>query len=208
LLCDLHCGVSFVACYGTDLEVALSGRYRGGKAATIDAAVFKDEFDAAFRFAAKYAGYHASPDSAPGAWVAFREGDILKGDYTFLMQRLPDHTREVKSVGPAEQRFGAWARLLPCDQAMQLVLDDRFAASLTTQGAELRVTYLDRGTGAFDAQAAGQTFHVQCSDSGRWKTVAWKLASPVFPKNDASAHVSLRALGADLIVHMVEVVRK
>ena len=208
LLCDLHCGVSFVACYGTDLEVALSGRYRGGKAATTDAAVFKDEFDAAFRFAAKYAGYHASPDSAPGAWVAFREGETLEGDYTFLMQRLPDHTREVKSVGPDDQRFGAWARLLPCDQTMQLVLDDRFAASLATQAAELRVTYLDSGTGTFDVQAAGQTFHVQCSDSGRWKTVARELPRPVFPKNDASAHVSLHALGADLIVHMVEVARK
>jgi len=208
LLCDLHCGVSFVACYGTDLEVALSGRYRGGKATTSDAAVFKDEFDAAFRFAAKYAGYHASPDSAPGAWVAFREGDTLKGDYTFLMQRLTDHTREVKSAGPAEQRFGAWARQLPCDQSIQLALDDRFAASLATQAAELRVTYLDSGTGAFEVQAPGQTFHAQCSDSGRWKTVAWELPRPVFPKNDASAHVSLRALEADLIVHMVEVVRK
>ena len=209
LLCDLHCGVSFIACYGNDLEVALSGRYRGGKATTTtDAAVFKDEFDAAIRFAAKYAGYHASPDSAPGAWVAFREGDTLKGDYTFLMQRLPDHTREVKSVGPDDQRFGAWARLLPCDQTMQLVLDDRFATSLATQAAELRVTYLDHGTGAFEVQAAGQTFHAQCSDSGRWKTVAWELTRPSFPKNDASAHVSQRALGADLTVHMVEVVRK
>jgi hypothetical protein len=208
LLCDLHCGVSFIACYGNDLEVALSGRYRGGKAATTDVAVFKDEFDAAFRFAAKYAGYHATPQDAPGAWVAFREGETLEGDYTFLMQRLPDHTREVKSVGPDDQRFGAWARLLPCDQTMQLVLDDRFAASLATQAAELRVTYLDHGTGAFDVQASGQTFHAQCSDSGRWKTIAWELTRPVFPKTDASVHVSLRALGADLTVHMVEVVRK
>ena len=208
LLCDLHCGVSFIACYARDLEVARSGRYRIGKADTIDAAVFQDEFDAAFRFAAKYAGHHAAPQAAPGAWVAFREGDTLKGDYTFLMQRLPDHTREVKNAGPDDQRFGAWARLLPCDQTMQLVLDERFAASLTTQAAELRVTYLDRGTGAFEVQADGQTFHAQCSDSGRWKTVAWELTSPVFPKSDASAHVSLRALGADLTVHMVEVVRK
>jgi hypothetical protein len=97
---------------------------------------------------------------------------------------------------------------LPCDQSIQLALDDRFAASFTTQAAELRVTYLDSGTGAFGVQAAGQTFHVQYSDSGRWRTVVWELPRPVFPKNNASAHVSLRALGADLIVHMVEVVRK
>jgi hypothetical protein len=91
---------------------------------------------------------------------------------------------------------------------MQLVLDDRFAASLATQAAELRVTYLDRGTGAFEIQAAGQTFHAQCSDSGRWKTIAWELTRPVFQKTEASAHVSLRALEDDLTVHMVEVVRK
>jgi hypothetical protein len=91
---------------------------------------------------------------------------------------------------------------------MQLVLDDRFAASLATQAAELRITYLDRGTGAFDVQAAGQTFHAQCSDSGRWKTVTWELTRPVFPKTDARVHVSLRALGAGLTLHMVEVVRK
>jgi hypothetical protein len=208
LLCDLHCGVSFIACYANDLEVARSGRYRAGKDAAVEAAQFKDEFDAAFRFAARYAGYHASPQISPGAWVAFREGDTLTGDYTFLMHRQPDHTREVKKSGPDDQRFGAWARLLPRDQTMQLVLDDTFAACLATQPAELRVTYLDRGTGSFDIQAAGQTFHAQCSDSGRWKTSAWKLSRQVFGKADSGAHISLRALGADLTLHMVEIIRK
>lgn len=207
LLCDLHCGVSFIACYGTDLEVAHSGRYRGGKDSAAEVTPFKDEFDAAFRFAARYAGYHASPQLSPGAWVAFRDGDTLKGDYTFLMQRLPDQTREVKKAGPDDQRFGAWARLLPRDQTMQLVLDDTFAASLATQTAELRVTYLDRGTGSFDIQAAGQTFRAQCGDSGRWKTIAWELSRPAFRKTGSGAHLRLRALGTDLVLHMVEVSR-
>jgi hypothetical protein len=208
LLCDLHCGVSFIACYANDLEVARSGRYRAGKDTVVEAALFKDEFNAAFRFAARYAGYHASPQVSPGAWVAFREGDTLTGDYTFLMHRQPDHTREVKKSGPDAQRFGAWARLLPRDQTMQLVLDPAFAASLATQTAELRVTYLDRGTGSFDIQAASQTFHAQCSDSGRWKTITWELSRPVFGKTDSRAHISLRALGADLTLHMVEITRK
>ncbi len=207
LLCDLHCGVSFIACYANDLEVARSGRYRGGKDSSADVAPFKAEFDSAFRFAAKYAGYHASPLASPGAWVAFREGASLAGDYTFLMQRQPDRTCEARKIGPDEQRFGAWARLLPRGQTMQLTLDDAFAASLATQTAELRVTYLDRGTGSFDIQAAGQTFHAQCNDSGRWKTSAWELSRPVFGKDDARAHMILRALGADLILHMVEVTR-
>ena len=208
LLCDLHCGVSFIACYANDLEVARSGRYRTGKTTQPEAARFKDEFDAAFRFAAKYAGYHASPQAAPGAWVAFREGDTLKGDYTFLMQRLPDNTREVKKAGPEDQRFGAWARLLPDGQTMQLMLEDRFAASLTAQTAEVRVTYLDRGTGAVEVQAAGKTFRTQCTNSGRWKTAAWELSRPAFAKDSSGAHLRLHALGAELTVHMVEVTRK
>lgn len=208
LLCDLNCGVSFIACYANDLEVARSGRYRYGKTSATDGAQFKDEFDAAFRFAAKYAGYHASPQAAPGAWVAFREGDTLAGDYTFLMRRMPDQTQGVKKSGPDDQRFGAWARLLPRGETMQLVLDHSFAASLATRAVELRITYLDRGTGAFEVQAAGQTFDIQCTDTGRWRTIARDLSRPVFGKADAGAHVTMRALGADLTVHMIELVRK
>lgn len=211
LLCDLHCGVSFIACYASDLEVAHSGRYRVGNlsnAESKNATTFKDEFDAAFQFAAKYAGYHASPKVAPGAWVAFREGDTLKGDYTFLMQRETDQTREIKNAGPGDQRFGAWARLLPRDQTMQLVLNKYFAASLATQSAELRVTYLDHGHGTFNIQAAGQTFQGQCSDSGRWKTMTWELSRPDFGKADSGVRLCLRALGSDLTVHMVEVTRQ
>jgi hypothetical protein len=155
LLCDLNCGVSFIAWYGNDLEVARSGRYRYGKNSTAEAANYKDEFDAAFHFTATYAGYHASPQVAPGAWVAFREGDTLKGDYAFLMHRHLDQSRGVKNAGPDGQRFGAWSRLLPRDQTMELELDDSFAASLATQAAELRVTYLDQGAGEFDVRAAG-----------------------------------------------------
>jgi hypothetical protein len=35
-----------------------------------------------------------------------------------------------------------------------------------------------------------------------------ELTSPVFPKNDANARVGLCALGVDLILHRVEVVRQ
>lgn len=48
-----------------------------------------------------------SPQVAPGAWVAFREGDTLKGDYAFLMHRQPDQSRGVKNAGPDDERFGA-----------------------------------------------------------------------------------------------------
>jgi hypothetical protein len=71
------------------------------------------------------------------------------------MHRHLDQSRGVKNAGPDGQRFGAWSRLLPRDQTMELELDDSFAASLATQAAELRVTYLDQGAGEFDVRAAG-----------------------------------------------------
>jgi hypothetical protein len=96
---------------------------------------------------------------------------------------------------------------LPRDQTMQLVLNEAFAASLATQAAELRVTYLDHGNGSFDIQAAGQTYQAQCSDSGSWKTMTWELSRPDFDKAGSGVHLCLRALGGDLTVHMVEVAR-
>ena len=57
LLSDLNLGFSMIGVYGADLEQANH-----------------PEFRAAFDFAARYAGYHASPSVSPGAWVALREG--------------------------------------------------------------------------------------------------------------------------------------
>ena len=207
LLCDLNCGVSFIACYANDLAVAHSGRYPNGNVPAAEAVRFKEEFDAAFRFAAKYAGYHASPEVSPGAWVALRQGSALEGDYTFLMNRLPDHSREAKKAGPDDQRFGAWARLLPGTETMRFVLDQTFAASLNAQTTELRVTYLDQGTGAFEVKAGDQKFTTHCTNTGRWKTTLWNMPPALYKQDDSGAQVSLQALDADLILHMLEVVR-
>jgi hypothetical protein len=97
LLNDLNAGVSLIAVYGTDLGVANSGVYSRDPVAV----KYQDEFNKAFEFAAKYAGFITRPEASPGAWIAFRYSDrnrIQKampyqrytGDYTFLMDRLPD----------------------------------------------------------------------------------------------------------------------
>lgn len=122
ILANLHCGVSYIAMYGADLA-------RAGD----------PEFKAAFDFADRYAGFHASPSASPGAWVAFREGEYLKGDYTFLMQRISGG-EPVQNAGPPEQRFGAWARRLKRGERMVLRPDAAFARSLAA--AHLQITYL------------------------------------------------------------------
>jgi len=202
LLCDLNCGVSFIAVYGADLSVVIEG-----KAADKAAGKFRDEFVKAFEFASKYAGYHASPERSPGAWVAFREGHSLKGDYSFLMRRLPDNTKEAKNVGPDDQRYGAWARVLPKGGSMKLALNDAFAASVNGQSVTVNVVYLDREEDGFRVDAAGGRFVKKNGNTGKWQTAAFQVEKAAFAKDAAGAHVTVVSNGENVTLHMVEVVR-
>ena len=180
VLADLNCGVSFLAFYGADLKHSA-----------------EPEFRATFEFAARYAAHHASPTHAPGAWVALREGNGLKGDYTFLMQRSGEMAA-VEKAGPADQRFGAWARVLHGGRTARFHLDPEFAASLKSD-ATVNVTYLDEGRGSFTLECGGRKQTVQLERSGRWQTAGWKV--------DASGgHIAVKAAG-DITLHMVEVRR-
>ena len=178
LLSDLNLGISMIGVYGADLANA-----------------DKPEYRAAFEFAARYAGYHASPSVSPGAWVALREGGPkLKGDYTFLMQRLPGaQMKAEQKIGPDDQRFGAWALTLPKGAQVTFALDPGFARSLTGKRAKVRVTYLDQSDGTFTLGA------VQCklTNSGRWKTAELDIA----PGNIVIQSAT------DLTLHMIEVAR-
>jgi hypothetical protein len=183
LLADLNLGFSLIANHGLDLEKA-----------------GQPEYKAAFEFAARYAGYHASPSVAPGAWVALREGSrYLKGDYTFLMRRLPGaEMKAEEKIGPDDQRFGAWAMTLPKGAEVKFELDPEFARGL--KKAAVRVVYLDRGAGTFTVHAAGREFPAKLTGSGRWKTAE-------FDANQPGAKLAITT-DTELTLHMVEVVRK
>ena len=190
LLADLHCGVSFVAIYGGDLAHADDPQFR-----------------AAFEFAQKYAGYHASPSVSPGAWIALREGDFLKGDYTFLMERLPgDTTDPKKNVGLDDQRFGAWARTIPAGGRLRFSLDERFARSLGGRKAIVRVTYLDSEKGSFNVVIPGQTWAAQMAGSGRWTTDQLLVPSASFEGSNTKPDIEIQAQ-IPVSFHMVEVTR-
>jgi hypothetical protein len=168
----------------------------GGDLANAD----KPEYRAAFEFAARYAGYHASPSVAPGAWVALREGGRqIKGDYTFLMRRLPGAlVKAEQKIGPEDQRFGAWALTLPKGAEVRFALDPDFAHSL--KKASVRVIYLDRGAGSFTLHAVGREFPAKLSSSGRWKTAEFEANQP--------ADEFAITVDTDVTLHMVEVARK
>ena len=190
LLVDLHCGVSFIAVYGSDL-----------------AHDDDPEFNAAFQFAARYAGCHASPTVAPGAWVALREGNYLKGDYTFLMTRLPgDASTPAENAGPDEQRYGAWARIIPAGGRARFQLDPRFAASLADAAVTIHVVYLDDHSGTFRLDIAGATETVAMRKSGRWQTAEFVISGKDLQKPNDKADFAITS-NQPLTLHMVEVLR-
>jgi hypothetical protein len=227
LLNDLNAGVSMIAVYGDDLNVALTGKYARGSVT----ASYQDEFNQTFEFAAKYAGFITQPQNSPGAWIAFRHSDFnilqknsleRKGyanaaqtaaltqytdDYTFLIKRLPDKTIPQTNVGPDDQRYGAWARLLPVNESMRLVLDDTFAQSLEGKHVEVRVTYLDSANGSFVTKVSGQTFSTILAGTGRWLTAAFPIPQTHLAKDSSGAEISVQASGAAICFHMVEIVR-
>merc|ERR1712216_105685 len=71
----------------------------------------------AYRFYDTYAGYHAHPESAPGAWIALRgKGDNFPaGDYRFLMQSVETPSsfdQGQTNIGARSSPFGAWCKAL------------------------------------------------------------------------------------------------
>jgi hypothetical protein len=226
-LLDLHCGVSFLALYANDLGVAVAGSYHVNQNhydEGTDRRGYQQEFEAAFRFAEKYVGYHASPEASPGAWVAFRENHValatnvpseqnrklsfFTGDYNFLMERLPDKTEGVHNVGPENQRQGAWARVLSPTEKMELKLDARFASSF--KRGKVRITYLDQAGAAdspFQLIAHGAQMTVTPKGTGRWQTAELVLPAGPLTAAASGAHLKIIAGATPVCLHMLEVAR-
>jgi hypothetical protein len=227
-LLDLHCGVSFLALYANDLGVAVTGSYHVNQnhyEEATDRRGYQREFEEAFRFAARYVGFHASPETAPGAWVAFRENSValapnvpseqdrqlsfFTGDYDFLATRLPDNTKGVHNIGPENERQGAWARLLSPNGTLELKLDPRFAASF--KGGKARVTYLDQVGNAgspFQLIANQRQLTVTPRGTGRWQTAELVLPDGPLAAESGGAHLRIVAGSTPVCLHMLEVTRK
>ena len=223
LLLDLHCGVSFIALYANDLNVALSGKYAGKYDENRDKLGYMGEFMEAFTFTHKYAGLHASPEKSPGAWIAFRGNDTilakntgitptqrklsyLTGDYNFLMERLPDKTLAEHNIGPPEQRFGAWARLLPAGESIKIKTDERFAGSL--KKGSIRIIFYNpvrHGSNSFRVITNGTKRKIEYDYTGRWETVTVQLPKGPLVKAGDGSHIIIKSGSEPLYFHMVEV---
>lgn len=208
LLVDLQYGIDYIACYGSDLNIAYDGTNAYGKFKNL-----QDEYFKADQFTAKYVGYLNSPSVSPGAWVALRKLDrkpgeeklLLTDDCNFSMKRLPDDSTGVKHIGPDEQRFGGWARVLPKGKRMRFDIDDRFVNSINEKPSIVNLIYYDKGVGKISLTASGREFTVGMKDTGRWQTASFDLTKSHFISNSEGADISVISNDQDIIVHMVEV---
>lgn len=182
LLCDLHCGATFPAMRPEDVNVA---------------AYLED-----YKFSKKYAGYIAAPKATPGAWIAFREGDYLVGDYTFHMERsISDNSPGIYNVD--DDKYGLWARRIRTIFPMKISMDTAFSSSLeNTTDVEIRLWYKDDGSGSFEVQAFGQSLRYVKTGSG-----LWKQSRQIITIKNSESEIEIKAIDHDLIIHMLEVTR-
>jgi hypothetical protein len=234
LLSDLNMGVSDIALYGSDMNVAYSATHTGVNVG----ADYQREFDQAFRFAARYAGHHIDPGSAPGAWIAFRQSitSFSPSDYNtvvtdyrrFVTLLNPSATDGLDarsdgtpvpvianetvagefSIGPYTSRFGAWARAIPAGQTAELQLDSGFVTAVNgVTGAQVNITYLDNVAGAsFAASFGTQSVSTKLVNSGTWQTVSIPVTSR-FIADAKGGHIAIAATGGKITFHMVEVTK-
>jgi hypothetical protein len=231
LLSDLNMGVSDIAVYGDDLLIAYSGKYSG---ATLPD--YQTQYDQAFRFAARYAGHHADPAEAPGAWIAFRQSTTAftghptwAADYTrFITLLNPQETIGMdarkdgapapviakktvageNTIGPYNQRFGAWARSIPAGNTAELQFNQTFLNAVNSiGGAAVNVTYLDDIAGAsFTTNFGTQSVTTKLGNSGLWQTITIPVTSK-FAADAKGGHIAITSAGGAVTFHMVEVTK-
>ena len=226
-LLNLHCGVSFIGVYSSDMQVAIDGTYRSGDVNYKDGENrnYQKEFTESILFAKKYAGYHDKPTISPGAWVAFRENDsiladnnqsvkahklsFLTGDYNFLMERLSDKSygKNVIKIEPDEQRFGAWARVLPANEQMNFHLNQLFVESCKNKKIAVRITYYDAKGKDFKVVINNIPYLVKCEGQNTWETKVIEIKDGMIKADDKLSHITIQNGSEKIYLHIVEVTR-
>jgi hypothetical protein len=183
LLTDLHCGASFIAMRPEDTD--------------------DPEFLEDYKFASKYAGYNFSPQLSPGVWIAFREGDFLVGDYSFLIERNPND-KSVPLYNLDDEKYGLWARKIPSQESIRLKIDPAFTGSLNMRTRiNIRIWYKDVNNSTFRIHAFGNMYNINTSQSGRW--VLYEINAKISILNPI---LDIVALNDDVIVHKIEISRR
>lgn len=219
LLLNLHCGVSFIGEYHTNLRFAVSGQHGRDSPVPPDSAGPR-EFMAAYLWGADYVGRHNRPTESPGAWVAFRENVVVKaanprvpdaarklarftGDYTWLAERLEgDGSTGTGPVGPAEQRFGAFARRYSPGSTARLRLDPEFRRTLE---GDVQVRVIAMGRGVARVRVGQRQWEFRPNET-EWTEESFRMSARAVP-DVGEPTVEVRAEGGEVFLHMIEVRR-
>lgn len=220
LLLNLHCGVSFIGEYYVNLRYAVSGQH-GRDAPVPPDSTGPREFMAAYEWGGDYVGRHNRPAESPGAWVAMRENKVVKadnarvseaarqltrfiGDYTWLAERVgEDGSVGVGPVGPAAQRYGAFARRYPAGTVARVRLDPEFVRSL--RGTVLvRIVALGDGTAEVRVGGDGVTLRPRAEE---WSVLEFPVESAVWQRAGNAAQIEVHVRSGSLDLHLVEVRR-
>ena len=199
LLSNLHCGISHIAMFNR-----VYADYEPGNVE-----------DLTLSIGDKYAGYHAKPLEARGAWVALRkEGDGFKGDYTYLMKRVPDESVgvQLKKVGEPNSAFGVWTLAIAENEVLHFDVNDR----LFNGGGDvkLQLRYFDEGNSALGIYYTGDSANQKAGEIAMKGTNTWHFAA--VPLKDAhfdnrsreKSDLYLKNEGKSrIILHFVEVTK-
>jgi len=202
----LEVGLPYIGIYGRDLAIAADD----------------GEFEEAFNFANRYAGWHLFPKSAPGAWLVLgrfegstdwrRLQTLVRDNWGyFIRQNDPAGTSTpVSLVGDSSCRFGLTARRI--DSTATFDLDDAFAGAIRGEVVELRVTVLeDSGSLQVRVDEDGTLVEVDeydHEDHKGWRTLIYMLEGPRFSDGpDGETDFALVPEEGSPIIHMIEINR-
>ena len=205
ILLELYKGVSYIAVYGDQIRHGNQAQYR-----------------AAFDFANRFAGSAATPATAPGAFIALKQGSGRTAGNLgrFMTQYRPNATSTAlgsnqgrSMIGPATQRFGRYARRITGGTRrarMGFRLNTAFANGVRGRRVVISVRYLDSGHGSFRVawgRSRSAQRIVRKRGTGRWREARFTIASAGFRRRLADhCDIGVKALGhTALVAHMVEV---
>ncbi|MCK9478191.1 MAG: copper amine oxidase N-terminal domain-containing protein [Firmicutes bacterium] len=143
--------------------------------------------------------------------------DILSENYYRYLEQINPGEGDVGVWNVDDSIYGRFGRSFENSSGktfMKFKLDSGFFADNTSaQKVRLTVTWLDRGTGAWALEYAGQNgvseaFTMANTDSGEWKTEEVSLTDAMFNGQLDGGDLLLKYIsGDDTIFHMVEVIR-
>ncbi|MEO0422154.1 MAG: beta-galactosidase [Pseudomonadota bacterium] len=190
VLSDLHLGVSRLAVNRLDLIRSQDPGVALGLA-----------------FARRHLGAHLSPSASGGAWIAFRRGDFIPGDYGVLALARGCGER-VTGVGPADQPYGLWATRLRSRDTCEVHFNEDFLADAGTDA--LQLTVLARATqdgpASLGLSGLGQrSAQLTVPGGGAWHA----LRITLIPNNAEAAlwPLHVETLDHPVDLHLIELTR-